>query len=319
MEINSNTQATHSNYKSIIKQDIEQEPSVFANLLNKSKSFDNELEKTSNESQKEIASSNTTQYIGELNFKHQQAKLPRSEQLLHQGFQYGISHAQDLSIDRMMKDGDNEWLIQAMSATHGNKYDDAPEFEAFVNKWMAKGETEDEALGRASAYIHIGLLDYGRQKAILPGFLPFEDIKQHGMWSIDNPPFKEALLMTLDGLDYKGALGLSGIFVERGQGHSHFKRNLKDYGLELANIEKTKEKEAKANGLEYEKPEFSFTGDINLRNDNSSEAQRYNKFIFDTLIDYFKEPTSSFETDDDIIKILNDNLKLSVDKYSKKI
>jgi hypothetical protein len=37
-----------------------------------------------------------------------------------------------------------EWATQMMKATNGNKYDDAPEFEAFVKKWMDKGETEEE-------------------------------------------------------------------------------------------------------------------------------------------------------------------------------
>ncbi len=57
-----------------------------------------------------------------------------------------------------------EWQTQMMKATNGNKYEDAPEFEAFIKKWMDKGESEEHALVRATTYARAGLLDYGKQK-----------------------------------------------------------------------------------------------------------------------------------------------------------
>ena len=38
-----------------------------------------------------------------------------------------------------------EWRMQLKIATNGAKYEDACSL-AFVNKWIAKGETEDKAL-----------------------------------------------------------------------------------------------------------------------------------------------------------------------------
>ena len=109
-----------------------------------------------------------------------------------------------------------EWQTQMMSATNGNKYEDAPEFEAFVNKWIAKGETEDEALSRAGAYAFAGLLDYGKQKALQIGgdifpygyVLPYGDIKQHGFHLINNEPLKNAVIQTLDSLNFEDASNL---------------------------------------------------------------------------------------------------------------
>ncbi|RXI36286.1 hypothetical protein CP963_14070, partial [Arcobacter cloacae] len=72
-----------------------------------------------------------------------------------------------------------EWITQLRTATNGNKYEDAPEFEAFIKKWMAKGESEDRALGRATLYARAGLLDYGKQRAHqIDEKLPYGDIKQ---------------------------------------------------------------------------------------------------------------------------------------------
>ena len=79
-----------------------------------------------------------------------------------------------------------EWITQLRTATNGNKYEDAPEFEAFVKKWMDKGESEDQALGRATLYARAGLLDYGKQKVWqIDEKLPYGDIKQHGFHLIN--------------------------------------------------------------------------------------------------------------------------------------
>ncbi|MDZ7818262.1 MAG: hypothetical protein U5K55_06440 [Aliarcobacter sp.] len=42
-------------------------------------------------------------------------------------------------------------------------------------------------------YAQAGLLDYGKQRAISMGQLPYGDIKQHGFHLINNEPLKMLL------------------------------------------------------------------------------------------------------------------------------
>lgn len=190
-----------------------------------------------------------------------------------------------------------EWQTQMMSATNGNKYEDAPEFEAFVNKWIAKGETEDEALARAGAYAFAGLLDYGKQKALQIGgdifpygyVLPYGDIKQHGFHLINNEPLKNAVIQTLDSLNFEDASNLiNSIFdsYPKNSTPTSFQELLNNFGVKLEDLRKKNPETAKDE-------KFTFTGDINLK--DGKEFQEYNNFIFDTLIEFFKDKVNDLD------------------------
>ncbi|CAM4035077.1 hypothetical protein [Arcobacter cloacae] len=184
-----------------------------------------------------------------------------------------------------------EWQTQMMKATNGNKYEDAPEFEAFIKKWMDKGESEDRALGRATLYARAGLLDYGKQRAHqIDEKLPYGDIKQHGFHLINNEPLKNAVMKTLDSLNYEDAYDLvRSIFdgyPENNGVPSSFQELLDNFGIKLEELKKLNPETAKND-------KFTFTGDVNLK--DGTDSKEYNNFIFDTLIKFFEDRIEKFD------------------------
>ena len=184
-----------------------------------------------------------------------------------------------------------EWITQLRTATNGNKYEDAPEFEAFVKKWMDKGESEDRALGRATLYARAGLLDYGKQRAHqIDEKLPYGDIKQHGFHLINNEPLKNAVIKTLDNLSVGDAAELvSSIFngfPENKGVPSSFQELLDNFGIKLEELKKLNPETAKND-------KFTFTGDVNLK--DGTDSKEYNNFIFDTLIKFFEDKIEQFD------------------------
>ncbi len=153
-----------------------------------------------------------------------------------------------------------QWDAHLVGATNGNKYDNAPMVKEFIKKWMENGESEIVATERAIKYIDAGLLDYGEQKiARLYRGLPPKDIKQHGMWLIDNPPFKNAMLKTLDSLEYEDVNELvKYLFLGEGENDNSntFQDRLNEFGVELADLRKK--------DPELYKEEPIFTGNIDL-------------------------------------------------------
>ena len=218
-----------------------------------------------------------------------------------------------------------EWYTQIKNATNGNKYEDAPEFEAFVNKWMDKGYSENEALGRAAMYARAGLLDYGKQKMIPISNLPYGDIKQHGMHLINNEPLKNAVIKTLDSLNGGDASNLiASIFQNYPENSTpvSFQELLKNFGVKLEDLKKL-------NPEEHKDDKFTFTGDINLK--DGADSKEYNNFILDTLVKFFKdrieklnylvenkppEESQDFHELKDSLNSLIDNLKKEVDVYN---
>ncbi len=223
-----------------------------------------------------------------------------------------------------------EWTIQLRTATNGNKYEDAPEFEALVKKWMDKGESEDVALGRATLYARAGLLDYGKQRVRqVDEHLPYGDIKQHGFHLINNEPLKNAIMKTLDSLDYEDAYDLVrsifDAFPENKTVSTSFQELLDDFGVKLEDLKKL-------NPEEHKNDKFTFTGDINLK--DGADSKEYNNFIFDTLIKFFKdrieksdyyvenkppEDSPDYHEVRDGLNSLIDNLKNEVDIYNGKL
>ena len=222
-----------------------------------------------------------------------------------------------------------EWQTEMMKATNGNKYEDAPEFEAFVKKWMANGESEDQALSRATTYARAGLLDYGKQRVYEIGDnLPYGDIKQHGFHLINNEPLKNAVLKTLDSLNGGDAADLVrsifDAFPENKTVSTSFQKLLDDFGVKLEELKKL-------NPEEHKDDKFTFTGDVNLK--DGTDSKEYNNFIFDTLIKFFKdriekldyyvankppEDTPDYHEVRDGLNSLIDNLKKEVDVYNDK-
>ncbi|MDD2698379.1 MAG: hypothetical protein PHF17_06220 [Arcobacteraceae bacterium] len=264
--------------------------------------------------------------------RNKNAELPWEEQLVYPNLQLGFEPQNDLWLEEH-KDLDPlgyEWTIAMRSATNGNKYDGAPEFKAFVYKWMATGLTEDEALQRAGSYADAGLLDYGSQRASMYSGMPLTDTKQHGLWLIDNPLLKKAILETLDELSTPDASDLViSIFYgypenSNSAEQTSFQELLTKYGVKLEDLKQKDPQFAKDN------PEV-FTGDINLKNDNSTESQAYNNFIFKTLIGFFKDriesldrwapqdPNVNFTSTKESINLLIDNFQEKVDEYNENI
>ncbi|WP_148623660.1 hypothetical protein [Aliarcobacter cryaerophilus] len=182
----------------------------------------------------------------------------------------------------LVSDITNEWSKQIKNATFGNVYEDAKDFEDFVNNWIEKGYSESEALERANFYAMAGLLDYGKQKAIAiyNEDLGYDDKKQHGFHLIDNPPLKKAILETLDSLDTSSVADLvSNLFLNYpSKTTTSFENLLNQYDVKLEDLENkdSNKKESK----------FTFTGNINL---NDRMSLEYQNFIFDTLIGFFKD------------------------------
>lgn len=177
------------------------------------------------------------------------------------------------------------WGYQIANATYGNVYEDAKDFENFVNKWMEKGDTEAEALIRANYYAVAGLLDYGKQKAIMlySDTLEYGDKKQHGFHLIDNEPLKKAFLETLDSLDGAGVAALVSNFFQDfpNKVPKKFDDMLKEYGVKLQDIQQKDENN-----------KFNFTGDITVKKNSPLD---YRNFIFDTIIGFLGDRISSIE------------------------
>lgn len=305
MQINSNSQYTYYQSGTSTKQLSEKKIDTFVKYIDESKTIKNEE-----------------------SYYSEKSTIKWEDQPFFPGMQVNYISIYD-EWEKENSPNSYEWKLHIISATNGNKYDDAPEFEAFVKKWMDKGESEKDAIERASVYSHAGLLEYGKQKAIFMCPLSIEDTKQHGLWLIDNPPFKQAIIQTFNSANLNELADLSNaLFTDnnRNNKETNFKDLLKQYGIKLEDLKKK--------DLELQDSKYTFTGDINLKNDNSSESIEYNNFIFDTLINYFKDSIEKVKTfqeredykEDDlelnkVVDSLNsiiDNFKITIDEYNEK-
>jgi len=177
-------------------------------------------------------------------FLRTQAQLPWEEQFAYPNLQFVNYSPEAYMNDELLKQelpSYYEWKVALRSATNGNKYDGAPEFKAFVDKWMDKGLSEEEALDRAGTYLSAGLLNYGSQRAISLPDMPLTDTKQHGLWLIDNPPLKKAILEVFDSLNTSDLNDLfESIFSDvelAGKGiPTNFQELLTKYGVKLEDL-----------------------------------------------------------------------------------
>lgn len=243
-------------------------------------------------------------------------RLPLNESQRH----YGLYVTKDMELNKGAQIH-REWNYQFTIQTPENKYEDAPEFEAFVNKWMNKGLTEDEALYRAHAYSLMGLLDYGNQRAIEIADLPYGDKKQHGFHLVDNDVLKEAVLETLDSITNEEVWGLKFNIFGNGQHTSLNTEGIPGISFQklLNNFALLQEKMPPLN-KEYE--DLVFNGDINIT-DNMD--QLYKNFIFDNIKAYFKfraEELNSINnenTDHEMLKEQVNLIKTLIDNFDKNI
>jgi hypothetical protein len=264
----------------------------------------------------------------EINYQHfvkKQEQLPWEEQLVFPTIAPELSDY--FHYEELLKD---DWVMAMRGVTNGNKYDGAPEFKAFVDKWMATGLSEDEALQRAGSYADAGLLDYGSQRASMYNNLPLTDTKQHGLWLIDNPPLKKAILEVFDSLNTYDLIDLETTIFYGGPENNNsavqtsFQELLTKYGVKLEDLKQKDPQFAKDN------PEV-FSGDINLKNDNSAESQAYNNFIFKTIVGFFKDrieslekwetnhPEDNLSSTKESINLLIENFQEKVDEYNENI
>ena len=304
MEINSNSKYTYTEAITSTKQSTGKKLENFADYIDKS-----------------------TMKQNKVSAYHEEPTVKNEDQFVYsQGGEYEkILYQKNLAWAKENDSLQYEWMTHMRNATNGNKYDDAPEFEAFVKKWMDKGESEEIAEFRAQMYAQAGLLDYGKQKArSIEHGLPTEDIKQHGMWLIDNPPLKQAMIDTFDNLKYRDAITLMENIFYGGAEHQYdnlnFEDLLKQYGVKLEDL--------RNKNPESQDDKYTFTGDINLKNDNSQESIEYNNFIFDTLLDYFKDSiekvnqyekkhNEDFSNQKNSLNTFIDNFKTTIDEYNK--
>jgi len=192
---------------------------------------------------------------------------------------------------RVREENWDTWREQSKIRTEENMYEDAPEFETFVTKWMLKGESKEEVLQRAKIYAETGLLDYGKQKAVTLD-LPYGDMKEHGMHLVNNDVLKQTLLETFDSLDLEGVHVISNKIFGRGQFRSLdidvnskniFQALLNEFGMTLKDA---------MTPTELERQEFLFDGNINITKETSA---RQKDFIFDTLVKYLKHNIKDLE------------------------
>lgn len=196
---------------------------------------------------------------------------------------HSLASTQGMELSEKARDY-REWNYQFTIQTEQNKYEDAPEFEAFVKKWMDKGLSEQEALYRAASYASLGLLDYGNQRAVIID-QPYGDKKEHGFHNIDNEPLKQAVLEILDSLSQADVDMLKCNAFGNGQsGTSLNFDELPDLAFQdfLNNFASFHEKLAP---LKDEYKDFTFDGNIDLTEDM---AQIYKDFIVDNIKAYFE-------------------------------
>lgn len=243
-------------------------------------------------------------------------RISLEEHTLH----YQLNHLDQLEFWTDEQCKQEEWTFQLSIQTPENKYENAPEFEAFVKKWMIKGLTEQEALWRAQAYAQMGLLNYGNQRAIDIGGLSFSDEQNHGLHLIDNPILKETLLETVDKLNYDEFWPFLEIFTFDSENNHLILENQFDLGIEkffeqISSLNKKAESTSNLNRL------LTISKEMYLMHTNSM-FNNINSY-FEDLITYFKslEPTSNeekayFQTRVKLIETLKNNFKDNCDKYN---
>ena len=266
-------------------------------------------------------------------FYEAQEQLPYEKRLAHPEMLYpnSIFSEENMTQLKINEPDKYQWVTELTTVTNEDKYDGAPEYKAFVDKWVKKGLSEFEALTHAESYVTAGLLDYGSQRAdFMMWDMPPTDTKQHGMWLINNQPLRIAMIETFDSLDIVQLSSLvSTIFYGTPEEQNidmsfSFQTLLEKYGVKLEDLKQKDPQFAKEN------PEV-FSGDINLKNDNSAESQAYNNFIFKTIVGFFKDRIESLErweynhNEDDLsstkksINLLIDNFQEKVDEYNENI
>jgi len=240
-------------------------------------------------------------------------RLPLAESELH----LSLAHTQGMKLNEGASMS-REWKYQFTIQTPQNRYEDAPEFEAFVNKWIDKGLSEEEALQRAEAYASLGLLDYGKQRATMLSDLPYGDKKQHGFHLIDNEPLKQAVLETLDTLSNEDVWSLKC----NAFGNGITETSLNFDGLPGLSFQDFLNNFASLESLKDKYKDLTFDGNINLTKDMD---KLHRDFIIDNIKAYFEHRINDLEniedpnSEDDYIEKHIELIQMLIDNFDKKI
>ena len=175
--------------------------------------------------------------------------------------------------------------------TDDKYYKNAPEFKYFIQKWMAKGDSESAAVERASFYARAGLLDYGEQTLIIIDDLGYGDKNQHGFHLINNEILKNSMLETFDSLDNEGVGVIihqlfrnnTDLTTNNYEGESStFQKLINEFSIKLNELGGLSELDDKKY-LNYKNKQFD--GNINITNQMTQHKKNYINYV---LVEYFK-------------------------------
>lgn len=217
-----------------------------------------------------------------------------------------------------------KWGYQRLISTKENAFENAPEFEAVYNRWIAKGDDPTNALLRAKLYAQAGLISYGDQKAIdISEPLEPGDKMQHGLHLIHNDLLKQTLAETFEKLDINIFSALySQLF-------SYDKKLALDVDAQKDNIFQALLDKfgSTIQPLLKDESEPIFDGNINIT-DEMDLAKK--DFIYKTLIQFFEYNLNHIKTlienaqyqglftrEKEGLEALIDNFKKNIDKFNQ--
>lgn len=278
-----------------------------------------------NNNQKNKEESNFSDILNDKNEDNNVSQSKIENKLLYPHLQYRF----DPTFDKDLESANSvskEWFNQLRNATNENKYENAPQFEAFVNKWIENGATEIQALERAMFYSQAGLLDYGNQRAITIDKLGFGDKKQHGTHLINNDALKNAMIETFDSLDNASVgtlverLFMPDSYLDSNESSSEMLM-FQDLIDKFASEQKNASGLASQNNEKYSKyKNMNFNGNINISNDMT---QNEKSFIYDSLLEYLNNHISKIEQIEnkynESLSSQKETINLLIDNFKKKI
>lgn len=196
-------------------------------------------------------------------------------------------------------------------------YKNAPEFKAFIKKWMDKGYSDVIAVERAEFYAQAGLLNYGNQTLIEVEHLGYGDKKQHGLHLINNDTLKNTMIETFDSLDNQGV----GVLVERlfmNDGYLNTDDNKNHESIVFHDL--INKFSSKLNNFNDKKINMKFNGDINTPSHMNQEDKNFiNDFIIEYLKDHINQVTRIEEKYDEPWNEAKDSLTLLLNNFEGKV
>lgn len=196
-------------------------------------------------------------------------------------------------------------------------YKNAPEFKAFIKKWMDKGYSDIIAVERAEFYAQAGLLNYGDQTLTEVEYLGYGDKKQHGLHLINNDTLKNAMIETFDSLNNQGV----GVLVERlfmNDGYINTDDNKNHESIVFQDL--IDKFSFKFNNLNDKRNNIKFDGNINTPGQMNEEDKNFiNDFIIKYLKDHINQITRIEEKYAEPWNEAKDTLNQLLDNFEGKV